>query len=599
MLGAYKSVFRKCGTAAVAFLLTAGTFGFYGMEFSHRAIVYFVVSYAVFGLLERGQTIRNRSVLTASAVYALFLTLSFVVGHQVSQETMPYFPDLTYLDWAYLIPYGGFLFVCVLNLMDWILSKEVVFRVPQGTPTRKIWGKWFLVLLLLWLPYFLIFYPANLSLDSFECVQQAIGDVPYGNNHPAAFVAMIAGCMKLGMLVGDINFGIACYSAFQILLFAAILSHILYWLVKKGAPNWAVWLCGAYYGLNPMIGTYAMTIWKDVLFGAFLLLMATWLYDVAQSRGENLGKPGELAKFALIAVAVSLLRNGMAPVACGLSIVLLLCYPKKARYFLPVSLAVLCVIFIILEPVYSTLNIPKANAAESYGVALQQIGYTLHCGGVIDPESRAFLNQILPTQIWQEVYSPWGSDSVKFHGAFDHVFFNANTGTFLEVWLKLLPANLTYYTKAWLMNTIGYYHVGTIETAYWYGIIPVERASELGIFRTDLLQAVTGTRIVARAVEAFLFYAKKLPVFCTVYSIAANVWVFVLGLVIRLLRKNQVREYLWGMLPLMALWLVIMATTPASCEFRYLFAIHLAMPVVLVFLFQSDEEAGKMQGSLH
>ena len=592
MSASWKAVLRKCGILGAALLLTAGAFGFYGLEFSYRAILYFLASFAVYRLMERGTGIRDKRVITASLVFSILLTASFAAGHQINLSEEPFFPDLSLLDWACLLPYGGVLFVCVLNLVDWILSRGVSFRRPEGKPDRKYWRNWFFLLTVLWLPYFLVFYPANLSLDSFECVQQAVGDVPYGNNHPAGFVAFLAVIMKLGMWIGDINFGIACFAVVQILIFASILGYVLYWLKGKGAPDWMIALCGAYYGLNPMIGTFAMTVWKDVLFGAFLLLLATWLYDVAESRGGVLASPRGLAQFALIALFLSLWRNSMAAGICVLAVVLTLCYRKQIRYFLPVCVVVLCLISLILGPVYDAAGIPKANAAESYGILLQQIGFTLRNGGIVDPESRAFLDAIIPTDLWAQLYGPGASDAVKFSPSFQNDFFNAHTGEFLRVWLKLMPANWKHYTKAWLMNTLGYYHIGTIETAYWYGIIPVQRAEELGIFRTDLIAAVTGTEIVASAVEAFLFYAKKLPVFSTLYSIAANVWVFALGLLICWLRKQHIREYFWGMLPLAALWLIIMATTPACYEFRYMFAFHLALPIVMVFLFRRDTEPG-------
>lgn len=584
----WKPIAKKCMMMVLALWFSAGIFIFFSTEFSYRAILYVIVAFALHGLIERASQIRDRKVLTASLFFSIVLTAAFTAGHQINLWAYPYFRDIFILDWIYLLPFGGVVFVCVLNLVDWVLSKGYAFGKPAQTLTLKYWRNASLILLGLWLPYFCVFYPGNLSLDSFECVQQAIGDVPYGNNHPAAFVACVEVLVKMGMMVGDINFGIACFSLVQLLVFAVILGYVLFWLKSKGAPDWMVFLCGAFYGLNPMIGTYSVTMWKDVLFGAFLLLLATWLYDVAESCGQLLATGKGLALFSVISVFLSLWRNSMAMGMCILSAVLIVFYKKHVKYFWVVAIVVLCIIFVIQGPVYDSLGIPETNAAESYGIPLQQIGCTLMNDGVVDAESRAFLDQIIPTEKWAILYQPAGSDDVKFNESFDHAFFNANTGRFLKIWLKLMPSNLEYYIKAWLMNTIGYYHIGTIETAYWYGIIPVERAEELGIYRTDLIDKAIGTDLVARIIEAFLFFAKKLPVFTSLYSIATNVWVFFFGIMIRFFRREQVREYIWGTMPLVALWVIIMVTTPAFCEFRYMFAFHLALPVVLAFMFRRE-----------
>lgn len=572
----------------LAFILTASVFGMYGLTFQNHSVVFYVMSYAMYQLICRSTEVRDRRVLLGSAVFSLVMTVTYVAGSRINISEKPYFTPLAMTDWIWAILLSGVVFVCTLNAVVWILNREIRFVQDQQI-TKKFWAKAFGILMLLWLPYFLMFYPGNLSMDSLTCVRQAIGDLELGYNHPAAFAGVVSVFIHLGLLIGDINFAIACYTFAQMLTFAAILSYVLYWLRKDGAPEWVVILTGAYFGLNPMIATFSVTIWKDVMFSAFLLLLTVWLYDVCWSKGQVLTKKSHLAVLFVAAVFLSLWRNGIVAGIYALTAILLVCYKKYARYFLPVCLVALLIISLVLGPVYTALDIPDSNKAETFGIMLQQVGYTLEQGGEIDAQCRDFLNQILPEKVWIRMYTPGGADDVKFHTKFNHEFFNQNIDEFLSVWLKMLPKNLKYYIRAWQMNTLGYYHLDTTAVQYWVGIIPVERAEELGIFRTDLIDRFLGIDIPGRAVEAFLFLARKLPVFTSIYCIAVSVWLFALFLLICILRKNT-KKTIWGMLPLAILWVTLMFTVPVYCEFRYMFLYHLAIPLMVIFMFRKFDD---------
>ena len=578
-------------SGCVALLFTAGAFGFYGMESHYDTVLYFLTAFVVYRLICRGWSIKSTRIRWASLVFSALLTISFAVGHQIHIDAKPYFLNLSLLEWAYLLPFGGLIFVCVLNLIDWILVRSLAFSPPEQRISRKYWGICFLLTTFCWLPYFLIFYPGNISLDSFEVIQQALGVMPYANNHPIAFTAVVGMIIKAGMMAGDINFGIACFSLLHMLALACILSYVLYWMKSKGVPDWIILISGGYYMLNPVIATFSVTMWKDVLFSGCFLLLITFLYDVYESRGTLLCTKKGQCILSGISCFMSLWRNGIVAAVCVLILILAVCYRKYAKRFLPVTLAVVCLIFIVLGPVYGGLNLPGSHAAESLGIPLQQIGYTLEQNGKVDGESEAFLNQILPVSRWAEVYQPGGSDSIKFDSQFDTEFLDDHVGEFIRVWIKLLPSNFGTYVKAWLMNTQGYYHIGTYEIPVWYGIIPADGVAQMQIYRTDLIDAVLGTDIPARAVEAFFYFMDDLPVINIMYSIAANVWMVFLAIVIVCIQyPGKQYEALWFLIPLAVFWAIIMATTPVRCSFRYMFNFHLALPAVLMLMLRKREE---------
>jgi len=586
-----KPVIGFCTILFFACLLTAGTFGFFGMEREYDTVLYYISVYGVFNLIQRARTVRNKRIMMFSLLFSILMTVSFAVGHQVDLEVKPYFPDLSLLDWAYLLPFAGLVFVCVLNLTDWMVENIRILVKPEQKIGKGYWRNAFLLIVLLWMPYFLVFYPGNLPLDGFEAVQQALGVAPYESNHPVVFTVVLSVIIRTGMMIGDINFGIACFSLIQMLVLAAILSYTLYWMKAKGVPDWIIMLSGGFYALNPIIATFAVAVYKDTLFaGAFLLLMLI-LYDAYETGGKSLASVKGLAAVSALSLFLSLWRNGIAAGVCVILALLAICYRKYAKRLIPVYLVVLCLILIILGPVYDMADLPGSHAAESLGIPLQQIGYTLEQDGSVDPDSAAFLDELMPLSSWPEAYTPGGADGIKFHYLFDTEFLDENTGEFLVTWLKLLPDNLESYVKAWLMNTLGYYHIGTSGTAVWYDIIPAEGVEEMGIYRTDLVQRWFGTDIPARCIEAFIFFMYDFPVFNIIYSIAASVWLMLLNVMLFLIRRKKGEYgYLWLLMPLIALWCIILFTAPVQCEFRYLLAFHLALPVLSILLFYKLEE---------
>ena len=577
-----KTAVKQIIVLCVAFLFTAGAFGFFGMETFYGTLPYFLASFAMYQLICRAEKNCDRKCKWPSFLFSVLLTASFAVGHQVNTEQAPYFPDMTPMDWAYLLPFAGMVYVCVLNLMDWILSHEIPNEKTESIVGWEYWAKVFLANIIFWLPYFLVFYPGNLSWDSVTSVEQIMGTQPWSNWHPVMFTASIGIFMNAGMLLGDINFGIACYTFAQMTVFAGILSYTVFWMKKKGVPDVLLLLVMGFYFLNPVIATYAVTLWKDILFSGFMLLLVLFLFDVAQGEGQLLGTGKGIIRLAVLFFLVAFWRNNGIYILIVVTAVLAVCYRKYCRQFLLPILTVLALILFIQGPVYEKIGIDSGYFSEAAGILLQQIAYTMEQDGIIDAKSLEFLDQILPVQKWAVVYSPGGADSIKFDPEFNNQFLNENAGEFIRVWLKLLPQNFARYVKAWLMNTLGYFHIGTTSSAVWYGIIPLEQAEMLGIFRTDLLAAVMHTDIIASVIEAFLFFMYDLPVFNVIYSIAASVWaVFLCGII--LIRRKK-WWCLLSVLPLVALWGTLMIAAPVNCGFRYMFSFHLAMPVVLMMI---------------
>ena len=54
----------------LALFFSAGAFGFFGLEYSERAVLYFATAFALYQLITRTRTITNRRVVCSSLLFS-------------------------------------------------------------------------------------------------------------------------------------------------------------------------------------------------------------------------------------------------------------------------------------------------------------------------------------------------------------------------------------------------------------------------------------------------------------------------------------------------------------------------------------------------
>ncbi len=90
--------------------------------------------------------------------------------------------------------------------------------------------------------------------------------VTLNNNNPVLQTLLAVGCMKIGTFFNLpwIGLFIFCYS--QAILFALVLSYVIYYLAKIGVHQYLRIGLLLIFGLAPMNANYAVTTLKDVNF---------------------------------------------------------------------------------------------------------------------------------------------------------------------------------------------------------------------------------------------------------------------------------------------------------------------------------------------
>ncbi len=512
--------------------------------------------------------------------YAILLSATVVVGGKMNMEGSPWFQPIEFADFFKFL------------LLFFVLSAAGSFLIKLGNVkgliaihTERISKKWWLcawlLLAVLWTPYLLAYYPGLLSPDSFTSLLQVKNLKLLYNHVPIAYTLLIALFARIGWDAGDANFGIFLFTVVQTLIMAGVLSYSAYWLRKKVRNRIAAAAILLFYGLNPIVALYSMTMWKDVLYSAWIVLLCLFLFDMAMCRGEELKDKKRLAQLGVLFLLISFGRNNGIYVAffCWLSF--LLFYKKAGKKLLAAEGSVILAILLIQGPVYKELGINQAGFAESVGIPLQQICYTVVKDGLPEGEEQEFLENIIPIEAIEKSYSPISVDNIKFHEQFNTVFFEQNKGGFIRLYLKLLPSHFQSYVQAYLLSTAGFWH---IEPNGWITHENIYE-NDMGIYNVDYFQKYFHCDMKER-VSGKIASLKNSPI----TNVGFMVW-FTFFYVIACLSQKQPWKAVLA-LPLIGCWLTLMLATPVNAQFRYVYYYHLMLPVVGVMLFmkRGDEQ---------
>lgn len=455
--------------------------------------------------------------------------------------------------------------------------------------SKKFWAVKSAVIFLCWFPYLLIFYPGNLSVDSYWSIQQILGNSPLNNAHPILYTEFVGIFVRLGMLIRDIEFGIALYSATQMLILAVVFGGLIEWFRKRGAGPVLQVLGTCFFALNPLIAMYSITMWKDILFSTWVVLLVCFLYSVIQQDAEVICSRKKKAVLSVLCLLIAFGRNNGIYIVVLVLVCLLLFYRKVWKKLILTFAGIIVFIYIVQGPVYSLAGIEKGNLAESLAVPLQQIAYTVKNDGYITESQEEFLSHILPLDEMKKAYLPYSVNGIKFDKKFNNKYLEEHFGEFIKVWAQMLPHNFGKYVKAYLMHTSGYWHVGTSDWRGNYGVV-----DSPGIKSTDLLRNMTGLDL-RENIHEWIEPEGTVLKDNVLYSIGASVWLMLFASFFFLYSERK--ERLLSLIPLFGNWATIMIAVPTHCEFRYMFCFHLAVPIMILMLFDRQKKKRDAAGS--
>lgn len=378
-----------------------------------------------------------------------------------------------------LLPFTNYLFKWFEKVQA--NNKANGSKEPTSTEaTKKPWSnkKVFFItwaaIFVCWIPVFLAYYPAVMAYDFHrQSIEAAKGFVWFNNYQPLAHTWLIWVALQIGYAVNSLEFGMACYSIFQMLVLSlacAYSCNIVYRLLRK---KWPIVVMVLFFGLFPLISVLSVGVTKDVLFAAlFLIFMCLFVERTFFATGKKQWIMDVL--WFVEGCVMMLFRNNAVYAVAVFAIVALLLAEKKQR----LRLFALCLLLAIggkgsLEGVQLWIGTEgRGSKVEMYSVPLQQfarVGY--YHGEELDEETFELLDKYMPEEYWSR-YNPPLSDGVKHpiaaKGTFDEVWKD-DIGGMLKAWAKIGLKYPNEYIDAFLLLNSGFWFFDDVTWAEVFG----------------------------------------------------------------------------------------------------------------------------------
>ena len=508
----------------------------------------------------------NKLSILISVLISLLICVGNVVENSMTNNTLNIFN--VRILFKLLITFGGvFIFLNLLfnTFFTKIQNINLLCQNERKSDKKIFFISWGMIFLL-WLPYFLRYFPGIMTLDS-RVQLSYIEDMIFRNNHPFIQTWFEGGIYNLGkFLFNNTNMAMGFYTIIQMLILSAIFAYAVKFLYKHKFNSIIVVLVLFAYALLPQFALYSVTVWKDVLFGGAMLIM--FISVIEMTLTDKL-KISNIILFVISAVMILFFRNNGIYIMIVCLPFFIYCFRKKIKIILPILIGLFTLYFVVTGPVYNYLKVEKPSNVESLGVPLQQVGRVIASDGKMGKEEKEYLMTIFDFAEIKNVYAPHIVDPVKNHA--NRGVLATTEKQFLETWFSLFLKNPDTYVEAYLSQTLGYWYP---SVKYWTtGSLSSENT--YGVHNVNLLPNIL-TKIIDRVNS--LDYS--LSVLC--WGIGLGFILLFLSIVVASIRKIDKDKYFAWYIPFVGLWITMMLASPVFAEYRYVYGLFTSLPIILL-----------------
>lgn len=225
----------------------------------------------------------------AIMLFSMAFSISCVAGKHIVIEGDFY--TGRYLE-NYITEYSlkdaaGFIALAIVVYCGLLLGLDRLWKVKlishDETSLNVRWKAMF-VMLACWIPYFLVYYPGFILGDSCSSIHQALGEYGLKNHHPIIYTLFIRICLNIGKIFGDLTLGCAIYTILQMLYVSYALGVSIEFLLHKGINRKIGIAITLFFGLTPFYAQVSISMWKDPIFSATVLLWTILLLNDSNKR---------------------------------------------------------------------------------------------------------------------------------------------------------------------------------------------------------------------------------------------------------------------------------------------------------------------------
>lgn len=500
-------------------------------------------------------------------------------------------PILSALGFAVIYSVIFYIAACAL------LSLFDKMELKQGEKPKKLKGIWryadnhifwvsFFFILIMWLPWVIVYYPASMDWDVYRQLSSYLGIWAHSNHDPWFSSCVLGICYQLGVKLGSENLGIFIFVIIRDILMAFIYAKCIQVLKKAGLKRWIYYLALCFYAVTPVWGAYSKHAFKDTFCCALFVWYIISLIVLIMNQKEGDLKRKHCVSYGTSALFLSLFRNNCVYVAAPITflvVIYLLVKREKCIYSILI-VALLGIYFAFNSFIFNYCGVEPGSGREALSIPFQQTARTVRDhSDEITEEERMAINNLLDYDSMAENYDPLLSDPIK-----DHMKSGVGKEAIMDyfiTWFKMFFKYPWTYIEAGLGQSYGYY---AFTPRFPYGAgnynsgmtifnwIQVDAFQEYYSFHY-VEQWEKGRNVLADWADLW----DKIPVLNWTNKIPLYTWsIFLLGYY--LLKKRRLAD----VLPILALLIMILTcmASPVNGCFRYFAPVAASSPALLLLL---------------
>ena len=432
--------------------------------------------------------------------------------------------------------------------------------------TKKMFVKIMIIIFVCWLPYFLRYFPAVMTPDSYYSLHYIKNGI-LNDYHTFGHTWFVGFFILIGKLVfGKFNYAVAFYIVIQMLINSFIFTFIIKFLYEKNVKKIVVFVVGLFFCFSPLYAIYSVTLWRDVLFGIVFVMLFISLYNYVDS-DYKLSKKNVMMYLVSVFVMLFFRNNGIYVFLLFVPIFVL--FSKYNRKIIAISnIIIIIMYFLIKGPVFDYFEVQKTTSSEAYSIPLQQIARVVSSGANIEKKDYKYLNKVIDMEQVSLKYNPTISDPIK--RLVNNEELSKDKLKFFKAWFKLFLKYPRTYVEAYLCQTLGYWYPDVI---YW-----ATAGESKSIFKDVDVYSESKVPDVVKNLD--IVTSRKLPLSNLIWSLGI-MFILLIFSVMLLIYKKQYR-YILCYTPLICLWLTIMVATPVFSELRYVYGLFTCVPLIII-----------------
>lgn len=461
------------------------------------------------------------------------------------------------------------------------LCARLLLSAPIENPrVRRIpFAFYMLVILLCWLPLLLAYFPGMLNYDVIgEYRQHTEG--AYSSIHPLLHSALMNGVIAMGDFIHSPTLGLLMMTLLQMFCFAASLAYACVFVQKRGAPLVALLLMTALFALHPVFSVMALSMTKDTLFAAAILVLSLETYALLEYPSSFFRNKRRCVFFSLLCVPAALMRNnGVFALAFLFPSLIIAARGFRRQAAVLCGASILCVLG-VLGGLNLALSPSSMPSFQLYSLPAQQLVRAYNSGKLSEAEKEE-ISQWYVSNEGLKVH-PHLADPAK--GYLDKDRLEAEGGEFLAIWRRHAARCAREYTEAFLMLNVGSWYPDDLSHSTIYpdvswndkGYLQTQEydMSEYGLHTKNLLPSVR--RVYEQICRRNAY--QKYPVISILFCTATPFWVLLFACALMIARRQT--RMLPASLGTLGLWLSYLfgpCTLP-----RYTLPLFCLAPVMLV-----------------